>query len=70
MAHVGSVSSGQEGNMNHSMILTSKVLRATCIANPISIAFAFEAGLQMLHEEPLTAAISSSVGAKGRMFKS
>ena len=46
------------------------MLRATCIANPISIAFAFETGLQMLHEESLTAAISSSVGAKGRMFKS
>ena len=50
--------------------IPSQVLRATCSANPISIDFSFETGLQMLHEESLTAEISSSVGAKGSMFKS
>ena len=43
------------------------MLRATCIANPISIIsidFAFETELQMLHDESLTAAISTSVGAR------
>ena len=40
------------------------MLRATCIANPISIDFAFETELQMLHDESLTAAISTSVGAR------